>query len=486
MNLEPHGAGISRRGLLASSLALGVLGAGGRAAAETFPPLATRDGASTVRGRTIPWRAETGETILRNAAGQARATVFSVSYMAKGPRAARRPVTFLWNGGPGGASWHLREHLSPRITVAAPAAPGFRFVDNPSSLIDTSDLVFIDAPGTGYSRILDPSAKPEYWGVEEDGRAFATVIAQWLEAHGRRAAPVFLVAESYGGTRAGQVVRDLAEHAIAVTGVTFISPTLSPLGGSQNWYESYSPALTLAPFASIARFHGRGAYGSASIDEVAAKALAFAEGEYATALRAKASLGSEDRDHLAGKVSAFIGLPASTILANDLVVPVPRFLTDLLADRGLIVDAGDGRDTQPAPPPGQSLSVLTPDKGYDTTASIASLIKDDLGFPAIGPYQRDPVEISRMWNQSVTRTGKTVDILQAVMRENAKLRVFMVGGYYDAIVPYAAPLHALAAALPASRFDHQIYATGHGVYEDVPLRPKTTADLRAFYLRTMS
>lgn len=446
------------------------------ASAQTAIPTAVRQGQLTIRGRKVAYRAETGEMLMRNAAGQPRATIFSVAYLGAKADPKTRPVSFVWNGGPGGATWHLREHLSPKMTVAAQTAPRYAFVGNPDSPIDVTDLVFIDAPGTGYSRFLTEDAKPEYWGVEQDGRAFADFIAQWLAEHDRLGSPVYLVGESYGGTRAGQIAKVLAARPqpVGLAGVVLISPTL----GSGGPAAPPSPVLALPSLAAVAHFHGRGLRTRQPLQAVVHAAEAFADGPYAAAL-AK----GEVTDTLIDQVAGFTGLPRQTIVDAKLAPTLQQFRLGLLADKGERLGNGDGREHRVPPPPAQD-TVVTSNDSYDQHASIVGLLTDELGYTPAGPYVRDPVEANRRWNQHLTGPAYTPDLLRT---PPSKPKVLLVAGYYDLIVPYQTPLKALSAAgFEPGRFEAHIYPTGHGVYEDLPSRPKATDDLRAFYKKTVS
>lgn len=472
---------LDRRALLASSFAVGALALAPVALAQPRPaPMAVRRGRTTVRGKTIGWRAETGETAMKGAAGDVRATIFSVAYLAEAAPAATRPVSFVWNGGPGGATWHLREHLSPRITQATKAAPNYAFVDNSHSIIDATDLVFIDAPGTGFSRV-DPSAKAEYWGIEEDGRAFSDFIAGWLKSHGRLGSPVFLIGESYGGTRAGQVVRNLAAQSIELAGVALVSPALGTTGGGLRSGRREGAHLSIPPEACVAWHYKKGAHTNKPLDQVAREAQAFADGPYAAAIAKGDQIDPAEKARIAAQLSGFIALPVEDILKANLYVPSATFRSQLLADRGRTLEGDDGRGSRPSPAPGQTLPPVKPDNTYDVSASIEGLIRDDLGYKAVGAYSRDPVEINRAWNNKLTQASDTDQILKARMAANPKLRVFLVAGYFDTIVPYPMPVKTLSAALPADRLETHIYATGHAVYEDEPLRARTTADLKAWF-----
>lgn len=458
-------------------------GAAAALAAQTLPamaqtpasaiPTAIRQGRITVRGQTIDYRAETGERMMRNAAGQGRATIFSVGYVAERADPRTRPVSFVWNGGPGGASWHLREHLSPKMTVAAQMRGHYAFVANPDSPIDVTDLVFIDAPGTGYSRFLSEEAKPEYWGVEADGRAFAEFIAGWLADHDRLGSPVYLVGESYGGTRAGQIAKVLAARPqpIGLAGVVLISPTL----GSGGPVAPPAPVLALPSLAATAHYYGKGLRARQPLQALVRAAETFADGPYAAAIAQ-----GEVTDALVDQVTGLTGLPRPLVVETRLAPSLQQFRLGLLADKGERLGGGDGREHRVPPPPAQD-TVVTANDAYDLHASIVGLLTDELGYTPVGPYARDPVEANRLWNQQLTGPAYTPEILRTLP---SRPKVLLVVGYYDLIVPYRQPLKAMAAAgFERGRLQTHVYPTGHGVYEDLPARPKATDDLRVFYRR---
>ena len=435
---------------------------------------------SLVRGARTPYRVETGETVLRTAAGAPGATMFSVSYIAQGAPAATRPVTFVFNGGPGGATWPLREAVSPKMIVAAKTATGYAFADNPDSLMDVSDLVFIDAPGTGYSRMLSDAAKPEFWGVEEDGRAFSNFIDSWLEAHGRRGSPKFILGESYGGIRTGQLIKLLGDKpggAVRFHGVMLISPSLSTRHSSPADLLD-AAAATLPTQASVAHYHGRTAYSTRSLEDVASAARAFANGPYRAALEHVQQLEPDAKSQIADQVAAYIGIPRDVVLKFDLAVSNRTFRALLLADSGEVLGE-DGRVHHPPLKPGES-NLLDVAQGYDLQAAIEGLLRDELGYRPLGRYNRDPGEINRHWDSATTTSP--LDILAAETAANPSFRVFLAGGYFDQIIPYSLPLTSLEAAhLPPGRFVHRLYRTGHQVLNDASERPRATDDLRAFY-----
>ena len=457
------------------------------AAAPLGPETAVRHGKVSVHGRTISYRVETGEVIMRNAAGVPRATIFAVSYIAETHENVSRPVTFIFNGGPGGATWPLREAVSPKMIVGAEAAPGFAFANNPDSLIDVSDLVFIDAPGTGYSRFLAEDAKPEYWGIEQDARAFSQFIADWLQSHSRGESPKFILGESYGGTRIGQIVKMLAarpEGPIRFRGVVLVSPTV---GTGAEDPMTRGAAAALPTEAVTAWYHGRGAYTSKRLEQVAAEAQAFAAGPYAAAIRQGEKLEKQERAKIAQQVSAFIGVSVDDVLKSDLLVPTMKFRDMLLADKGERLGF-DAREHYPKPPEGQAESVISTAKGYDLHAAIVSLLGDELGYKAVGPYVRDPDEANLAWDNTITsQPSSLAGILKAAAAADPHFCVFLGGGYFDLILPYYFSYTALARAdLPPRQFVHRVYPSEHGFLNDPKNRPKATDDLRDFYRQGVS
>jgi Serine carboxypeptidase len=487
MDIHDRAPAISRRSAIAGAGAMLVALTSG--ARETTPvagvsPTAITHGKVTIRGRVIRYRAEAGETVMHNAAGVARATMFSVSYLARGGGgdARRRPVTFIYNGGPGGATWPLRNAIAPSIIGRADAPPGFAFVENPDSLIDVSDLVFIDAPGTGYSRFLSGDAKAEYWGIQQDGRAFATFIVGWLRAHGRMSSPKYLLGESYGGTRTGQVLEMLALRAadpVTFAGVTLISPTLGT--GTESVFSVVSNGpVTLVPSEAVAAWYNRRDDGlSETLEQIAGHAQNFAAGRYAGALERIDRLDGAGKRAIAHELSSLIGIAPETILQSGLSVPIPAFRKLLLAGEGEVL----GEDSRKHHPRDFKPPLLDSAAGYDLSAAIIAMVRVKLGYRTSQPYLRNPVEAQERWNNTITSGRRTLPaILEAVTAAHSGFGIFLAGGYFDLIVPYFLPLSALTAAhLPAARFVHRLYPTGHEVLNDVVARAAAVGDVRAFY-----
>lgn len=456
------------------------------ASASTLaPPPGVRVGELTVRGQTIEYKAEAGETPLRLGNGEIGGTIFSVAYVGRSVSRAPRPVTFVWNGGPGGSTYPLRTEIAPRIFERAATPRGFDYIDNFNSLIDVTDLVFVDAPGTGYSRVFSEAGKREFWGVEEDGRAFAQFIRNWLARHKRENAPLFLLGESYGGTRIGQVARCLAKESarpIYLSGAIFISPTMHGTGDQLSIAKPSGAQLCLPTQAATAWYHRKGEHAARSLAEVTALAETFAMGPYADAIERGADITAENWEDVARATAGFIGLPVEVVRANGLAVPSDQFRDLLLADRNARLDSYDGRSWRLKPPPGAAVSHLTTAEGYDLHAALVGLIAEDLNYRTSAAYRRDPTEIGDRWSLKTRDTISTPEILAGLMAEDARLQLLLLGGYFDFAVPYKYQIEALSENdLPEQRVRSRVFPVGHPVFDDKSERVETTDFVREFY-----
>ncbi|WP_269714806.1 S10 family serine carboxypeptidase-like protein [Caulobacter sp. NIBR2454] len=487
---------LTRRALGVRSIASVLAASAGSAAiaksAEAqVPSPATMSSKVTIGGKTIAYRGVASEIILPTKAGAPGATVFSAAYLAQGADPAKRPVTFLFNGGPGGATIALREGLAPRLTVNADTADGFAFADNPHSLLDVSDLVFVDPPGVGYSRFLTPGAEREFWGVEEDATAMAAFIRQWLVDNGRLASPKFLVGESYAGVRVGFVAEALAADAqpIRMNGVVLVSPSTAtrgraPLAGPAD------PAVRALPSqAAAAWFHKKGAYGDRTVEAVAADAHRFSSGPYAQALAKGDAIPPAEADKIAEQVSRYTGFPLADIKASGLKVPTDRFVRELLSETGERIGGSDARakaprsltDTRKAPYDDPSTSPYT--LTYDLTKAVEGLFREEFGYRPASDYIRLSYPANEQWNHKVARGPVSMPLMfKDLMAQDPKMRVILMLGYYDLTIPYAGPMEEyLAADLAQGRFTHEVYPAGHAVFSNAASRAQATDALRAFY-----
>lgn len=456
-------------------------------------------------GREIRYTAIAGETILTNEAGKQAAALFSFTYLRDdaGDR-QKRPVLFVFNGGPGSSSvWqHLgffgpkRVHL--KDPIHPPATPPFTVENNPYCLLDAADIVLIDPVGTGYSRILPDGDSRNYYGVEQDGRATVEFIEHWLRKNDRLNSPRIIIGESYGVTRAIVVARMLMGGpfsavgrltAIPLNGIVIMggSPSLdgSASGGSDIEYSHNLPTM-----AASAWFHGKIPHDK-PLDEVIADARAFAAGEYLKALYAGDSLDAASRTHTVLRLSELTGLPADWVSANNLRMPMDEFRSELLRNEKLKMGAYDTRFTLPADSnPGPEDPVADDPAMSQYVASFVGALdgymKGELKIGIDATY--DAIEfksVNYKWDYSSALgpagPSTRAQDLAASMRRNPQLRLLSVSGDYDAVATLEAASYSLMhSGLPADRVTIRHYAAGHMVYLGDAPSAAFAQDLRKF------
>jgi len=344
----------------------------------------------TFGGARIAYSATAGETHLKGEDGTAKASIFSVAYV-KEPRDPKRPITFLFNGGPGsGSLWlHMGAFGPKRVAIPSNAqddgAAPFPILDNPDSLLDVTDIVFIDPVGTGFSHALGKTDPKEYWGVTQDAKSVAEFIRIWLNDQGRWNSPKYLGGESYGTTRSAAVVNELEGrfNDVALNGVLLISTILdfgaqAKVPGNEMPYVLFLPSM-----AAAAHFHGKAPADSGAIEAFVEEARRFAIGDYATALLKGQALQGEERAGIRRRLARYTGLSETYLEQADLRVTDSRFYKELLRDRGLTIGRLDarytGRDRDNAgEEPDNDPSFYGIDAGY--TAALNAWVRDRLKY----------------------------------------------------------------------------------------------------------
>src|SRR5689334_18368716 len=303
---------------------------------------------AVVDGRTLPYTATAGTLTIRDAEGKPTASIFYTADTLDGVPGSRRPVTFFYNGGPGSASLWLRMgSFGPTRIQTANAeyirpAP-FNYTANPDTLLGSTDLVFIDAPGTGYSRPLGDAKPADFYGVDEDADAFAKAIIRYVTKFDRWDSPKFLFGESYGTTRSGALAYQLQDRGVALNGVILLSSVMNygrRQPGLDRDYLNYLPS-----FATTAWYHHKMANPPATVEEAAAEARAFAQGPYAAALEKGQTISPQERDAVAEQMSALTGLSPDFIKRANLRVDLSRFRKELMRNERETVGRYDSRYT---------------------------------------------------------------------------------------------------------------------------------------------
>jgi carboxypeptidase C (cathepsin A) len=449
----------------------------------------------TFGGQRVAYTATASETYLKGEDGTPKASIFSVAYVKDGPADPNRPVTFLFNGGPGsGSVWlHMGAFGPKRVAIPSDArddgGPPFPIVDNPDSLLDATDIVFIDPVGTGFSHALGKTEAKDYWGVTADAKSVADFIRIWLGRNGRWNAPKYLGGESYGTTRSAAVANQLegAFNDVSLNGIILIS-TILDFGAQAGVQGNEMPYVIFLPsMAAAAYHHGKVPADAATLEAFVAEARTFAAGDYATALLKGQKLKGEERAAIRRRLARFTGLSEAFLEAADLRVSDSRFYKELLRDRGLTIGRLDarytGRDFDNAgEEPDNDPSFYGIDAGY--TAAINSWVRDGLKFG--GDRQYTTIGPVGDWNWDLgggeAKYYKNVaPYISKAMRENSGLRVFVGQGYFDFATPFFGAEYALSrTGIPQDRVAFHYYGSGHMVYIRDEDRGALSRDIRAF------
>lgn len=481
------------------------------ASVSDTPYSVTRDAAIEIGGETLDYEVTAGEIFLRAEDGTPRAAIFSISYVKAGEDdPTTRPVTFVFNGGPGSASlWLHMGAWGPKRVITPPdasdaGAPPYPIEDNPHSLLDVSDLVFIDPVGTGYSRALGATEATEFYGVNEDAESIAEFIRIWITREGRWNSPKYLAGESYGTTRAAAVAEKMQGgwNGIALNGVILVSAILdfqtarfAP--GNDTPHVAFFPTM-----AATAWYHDRVDRDrwDGDFDAFIEDARSFATHVLPPALIRGESMSAEEMRATAEQMAGYLGVGADWIEDAKLRVGASRFRKELLRDADLIVGRFDSRytgvdsehtgDTPENDPSGYGMDVAY-------TAAVNDYLTRELGVEyregndAEGAlldrrYKVLTGEPGRHWNWSQDERGWPAYVnvapwLGKAMRENADFRVLLASGWYDLATPFfGAEMSLFKNGMVLDRVDFTYYEAGHMMYLVEQEAEDLSDDTRAF------
>jgi carboxypeptidase C (cathepsin A) len=470
-------------------------------AADVRPPIVSvTKHTGNFGGVSVTYTATTGETFLKDADGTPKAAIFSTSYVKDG-RDPNRPITFLFNGGPGsGSVWlHMGAFGPKRVAIPSDArddgAPPYPIIANPNSLLDVTDIVFIDPVGTGFSRALGKTDPKSYWGVTADAKSISDFIRLWLSENGRWNSPKFLGGESYGTTRSAAVANELeggSYNDVALNGIILISTILDFGAQAEVPGNEMAYVVNMPTMATTAWFHNKVADKPADVAAWAAEARAFASGPYLTALMKGNALAGEERASIRKQLARFTGLSEQFLENADLRVLPGRFYKELLRDRKLTVGRLDSRYTgtdydAAGEEPDNDPSFYAIDGSY--TAAINSYVREDLGLK----IERQYVTIGGVsdwdWKLGSGTVGggdskyyaNVAPYLGKAMRENSGLRVFNAAGWYDFATPFFGAEHSLSrTGIPAGRVEYHYYGAGHMMYVREADLTALSQDIRTF------
>jgi len=416
------------------------------------------------------------------------AHMFYVAYFKTGANAENRPITFFYNGGPGSATmWLHMGSLGPKYVETAgdthlPGAP-YKLIDNTDSLLDVSDEVFIDMPGTGFGRLAGKDAGKAFWGVDQDAEAFARFIARFLVKYGRWNSPKFLFGESYGTTRSAVLANILEnEKSVDLNGVmllgeifSFPMATGAPRPGMDLPYE-----LALPTYAATAWYHKKLSPEPAALDPFLKEVEEFALGGYMHALAEGNNLSDAEKQSVAEKLHDYTGLPVDYLIKADLRVTASEFEKTFDDQEGMTTGRYDTRFLGPTLDPLSEGSEYDPQSAAISSAyfSLVNLyLRQNLKYGEGQTYLPHALFDGAGWNMARTGPGGgfrsaiglnvSADLADA-MKTNPRLKVMVNDGYYDLATPFfAAEYEEEHLPIPASltkNIEYDWYEAGHMAY----------------------
>ena len=481
-------------------------------------------GSVRIGGRSIPYRAVAGTIVVHakewsdtdwleaRAAGEdaedpkPEASMFYVAYFRDGVPTAGRPITFAFNGGPGSSSvWlHMGAFGPMRVETRDPghtSAP-YRMVNNDKSLLDVSDLVFIDAPGAGFSRIAGKDKDKAFWGIDQDIDAFAQFITQFLSQYGRFSSPKYVMGESYGTMRGAGLALALQQRDIDLNGLILLSDIL-------NWDlvpddPKFNPSIdlpyvvALPTYAATAWYHNRIQRPGGSLQDFLAEVERFATTDYLSALVKGNDLSADERQRMAERLSAYTGLSVAYLLKTDLRIAYGAFQRELLG-AGQITGTLDTRYTGAAVDPIGKLADYDPQSAAISGAYVGAYndyVRSILRYGE-GVEFRPGIPIYESWDYRHKPPGASKALialpnvlpdLAVAMKHNPAMQVQVHGGYFDVSTPYFAGKFELGH-LPVGpelqrNITYHYYEAGHMIFAHPPSFEALRANIGRFIAET--
>jgi carboxypeptidase C (cathepsin A) len=450
----------------------------------------------SIRGETIQYKATAGTLVLKEDDGKPKASIFFVAYTLEGVEdLSIRPLTFSFNGGPGSSSvWMHLGVLGPRRVASTPdnqvLPPPYKLQDNQYSILDVSDLVFIDPVSTGFSRAVPGEEPKQFHGVDEDIETVAKFIRRYTTETQRWGSPKFLIGESYGTTRAAGLSGFLQQkYGMYLNGIMLISSILNFQSARFDIGNDLPYVLFLPTYTASAWYHQKlPADLQDDLRQTLTEVENFAENDYALALMKGAKLSADERSHIIQQLARYTGLSETYIERANLRVSIHRFAKELLRDQGHTVGRFDSRFT------GIDRDAVGEQFEYDPsfaivqgpyTATFNDYIHTELNFKSELPYEI-LAGIYEGWNYGkyANQYVNVAETLRQAMTQNPHLKVFVGNGYYDLATPYFATEYTFNhLGIPAGLQENitmSYYEAGHMMYVHEASLIKLKDDLQAF------
>jgi carboxypeptidase C (cathepsin A) len=455
----------------------------------------------TAGGHALHYTATAGTLLIADEKNKPNGSIFYTAYTEDGVDPKSRPVTFLYNGGPGSATiWLHMGSLGPvRVVTESPSPTGpapYEWVQNQYSLIDKSDLVFIDAPMAGFSRAVGKGTAKDFMGTDQDIKAFEKFIVRYLTVNNRWGSPKFLFGESYGTTRSAGLVAALQNDGIEFNGVTLLSSILNY--GVRNPGYDHDTLTYLPSYAAIA-YYFKKVKTSATLPEFVQQAREFSRGPYAEALQQGDNLPPGQYDAIAAKVAAFTGLSVQYVKDSRLRIAPTRFRKELMRGDDRILGRYDARfEGWDADSAGENPGSDPSDTGISGVfvSAFHQYYANELKYQTGEPYLLSAREGGGgAWDFHHMPSGQrggppenepdtAIDLADAI-RKNPRLKVFSANGYFDLATPFFGTEYDLShMSLPPSlvgnvKFGY--YPAGHMAYLNVEALKELKADMDKFY-----